>query len=138
MNKILTQYFCPLMEHSLNCMSFSVRVPVLSVNIYSICKEQNLVKITSMLVIWICSNEIHEVDSTNCFSVHQLVGQTSNKKIMTNHIAGFVIGHNLLDKTVLKIKPEACIVHWAIAHKVVCRLSGLYLISWSMRVRGQN
>ena len=31
----LTTYFTPLTEHSLNCMSFSVSVPVLSVNTYS-------------------------------------------------------------------------------------------------------
>ena len=33
----LTTYFRPLMEHSLNCISFSVSVPVLSVNTYSTC-----------------------------------------------------------------------------------------------------
>lgn len=35
-----SRYLTPLMEHSRNCISFSVKVPVLSVNTYSTCQRK--------------------------------------------------------------------------------------------------
>ncbi len=45
---LISWYLILLIEHSLNCISFSVRVPVLSVKTYSTCGHKNLHRFTHL------------------------------------------------------------------------------------------